>query len=76
MYQRKPISLKLVRRGEHPISHLYERVGLKTLSRDINLLKDMQLVDVTGDWLTFNLGVLARTAPASVGYQARIPGYS
>jgi Fic family protein len=71
-----PISLREVRRGVHPISRLYEGVGLKTLSRDINLLKELRLVDVTGDWLTFNLDVLERPAQASVGSQVSIPGFS
>ena len=76
MYHKNPISLKQVRRGEHPVSRLYEGVGLKTLSRDINLLKDMQLIDVTGDWLTFNLDGLDRPRPASIDSQASIPGLS
>lgn|GEM_PF-5727467 len=66
----KKVKLQIFDSGEKLDSH-----GLKTLSRDINLLKDLRLVDVTGDWLTFNLNVLDRTAQAPVSSQANMPGF-
>ncbi len=75
MRQRRPVSLKDVRRGMHPISKLYEDVGLKTLSRDVKLLKDLNLVEVVGDWLTFDLGVVDRSPRAFPDAQTSIPGF-
>jgi Fic family protein len=76
MRQNRPVSLKEVRRGLHPISRLYKDVGLKTLSRDVKLLIDLHLVKVVGDWLTFDLGVLDPPTSPSAAFQASIPGFS
>ena len=59
----------------HPISKLYEDVGLKTLSRDVKLLKDLHLVEVVGNWLTFDLGVVERSPRAFPDAQTNIPGF-
>ena len=75
MRQRRPVSLKEVRRGVHPISKLYEDVGLKTLSRDVKLLKDLRLVEVVDDWLTFDLGVVERSPRTFRDGQTSIPGF-
>ena len=41
-----------------PLSALYNRVTPKTLARDINFLKQQELVVIDGDQLTANLGIL------------------
>ena len=49
------ISLASLRAGRHPLSALYRGVTTKTLTRDINALKKLGLVVITGDALKANL---------------------
>ena len=53
-------SLKALRSGEHPMSHLYRNVTTRTLSRDINVLKQEKLIVVTGDEIRANLELMSQ----------------
>ena len=55
---RDPVSLKALRNGEHPLSHIYQDVTNKTLMRDIHFLQEHQLVKVDGDSLQMNLEIM------------------
>ena len=58
--ERDPISVGALRAGRHPLSALYRGVTTKTLARDINALKKLGLVVVTGDTLKANLEFMQR----------------
>ncbi len=53
-----PVSIKALRSGQSPLSALYNNVTPKTLTRDINYLKQQQLVVLDGDELNANLGIM------------------
>ena len=53
-------SLKALRSGEHPMSRLYRDVTTRTLSRDINVLKQEGLIIVTGDEIRANLELMSQ----------------
>ena len=53
-------SLKALRSGEHPMSRLYRNVTTRTLSRDINVLKQEELIIVTGDEIRANLELMSQ----------------
>ena len=53
-------SLKALRSGEHPMSRLYRNVTTRTLSRDINVLKQEELIVVTGDEIRANLELMSQ----------------
>lgn len=57
------VSLKDIRSGKHTLSRLYRELTTKTLSRDINFLKERQLVIVDGDELRANLDIMTRYTP-------------
>ena len=46
---KSPVSLKELRSGRHPLSHLYRGVSSRTLARDVHWLREKQLVEVDGD---------------------------
>ena len=46
---RSPVSLKELRSGRHPLSHLYRNFGSRTLARDVRWLREHQLVKIDGD---------------------------
>ena len=46
---RSPVSLKELRSGRHPLSHLYRGVSGRTLARDVRWLREHQLVEIDGD---------------------------
>ena len=48
---RSTVSLKELRAGRHPLSHLYRSVSSRTLARDVSWLKEQQLIEVDGDEL-------------------------
>lgn len=58
-----PVSLKELRSGKHELSHYYSGVTKKTLSRDLNFLKEYELVIIDGDELTANYAVMTRFMP-------------
>ena len=58
-----PVSLAALRRGMHPLSHLYGDLTPKTLSRDLKLLRSEELVVVEGDDLKANLDVMSQFVP-------------
>ena len=66
-----PVSIKALRSGQSPISALYKNVTPKTLTRDINYLKQQQLVVIDGDELNANLGIM--TPYTAVGAQNTMP---
>ncbi len=57
------VSLKAIRSGKHNLSGLYYRLTTKTLSRDINFLKQQELIIVEGDELRANLDIMTRYTP-------------
>lgn len=57
------VSLKAIRSGKHTLSQLYHKLTPKTLSRDINFLKQHQLVIVEGDELRANLDIMTLYTP-------------
>ncbi len=56
----EPISLKELRSGGHPLSRLYRNVTTRTLTRDINALKQQNLIIVVGDEVRANLELMTR----------------
>ena len=55
-----PVSLRLLRSGGHHLSRLYRRVTSRTLSRDINSLKDLDLIVIEEDEIRANLELMTR----------------
>jgi Fic family protein len=58
-----PVSLKALRSGKHALSSLYRNLTTKTLSRDLNFLKQHELIIVEGDELRANLDIMTRFTP-------------
>lgn len=56
----EPVSLRELRSGGHPLSRLYRNVTPRTLSRDINALKQQNLIIVVGDEIRANLELMTR----------------
>ena len=46
---REVVSLRELRSGKHPLSHLYRGVSGRTLARDVRWLREEQLIEVDGD---------------------------
>ncbi len=57
------VSLKALRSGKHDLSWLYNKLNPKTLSRDINFLKQRELIIVEGNALRANLDIMTRYTP-------------
>ena len=55
-----PVSLKALRSGAHPLSALYRNVTTRTLTRDINALKEQGLLIALGDEVRANLGLMTQ----------------
>ena len=55
-----PVSLRLLRSGGHHLSRLYRRVTPRTLSRDINSLRELDLIVIEGDEISANLELMTR----------------
>lgn len=55
-----PVSLKDLRAGKHELSALYKGVTSKTLMRDINFLRQHELILVEKDQLRANLAVMTQ----------------
>jgi len=60
---RDPVSLKALRGGKHTLSSFYRNVTTRTLSRDLNFLKQHELIIVEGDELRANLDIMTRYTP-------------
>ena len=45
------VSLKELRSGRHPLSHLYRSVSSRTLARDVSWLIEHRLIEADGDEL-------------------------
>ena len=60
---REPVFLKALRSGKHELSRLYRNLSPKTLSRDLNFLKQRKLIIVEGDELRANLDIMTRFTP-------------
>ena len=56
----EPLSLRGLRHGSHPLSHLYRNVTSRTLTRDINALKQEGLIIVIGDEVRANLELMTQ----------------
>ena len=54
------ISLKELRSGGHSLSRLYRNVTARTISRDINALKQENLIAVSGDEVRANLDLMTQ----------------
>jgi len=57
------VSLKALRNGDHRLAHFYRKLTNKTLSRDLNFLKEHELVIIDGDELRANLDIMTRYTP-------------
>ncbi len=57
------VSLKAIRSGKHTLSRLYHKLTTKTLSRDINFLKEHELVIIDDDQLRANLDIMTLYTP-------------
>jgi hypothetical protein len=55
---RSAVSLKELRDGRHPLSHLYRNVSLRTLARDVSWLKEHRLIEVDGDELRARIDLM------------------
>ena len=55
-----PASLRELRSGRHPLSHLYRDVTTRTLTRDLNALKRENLIIAAGDEIRANLELMTR----------------
>ena len=55
-----PVSLRALRADGHPLSRLYRNVTTRTLTRDINYLKQQNLVLAEGDGVRANLELMTR----------------
>lgn len=52
------VTLKDLRSGGHPMSRLYRNVTTRTLARDINVLKQQELIIIDGDVVRANLELM------------------
>lgn len=57
-----PVSLAELRQGRHRLAGLYARVTAKTLSRDLNFLRNRRLIVVEGDRIWANLELMTQYA--------------
>ena len=55
-----PLSLRELRSGRHTLSHLYRNVTTRTLTRDLNALKQENLITADGDEIRANLELMTR----------------
>ena len=58
-----PVSLKELRSGGHPLSRLYRNVSTRTLMRDINYLKELELIAAEGDELSARMDMMTPFSP-------------
>jgi len=61
----EPVSVGQLRKGGHPLSTLYRGVTSKTISRDLNYLRNHELIIIEGGRIRANIEVMKRfMAPA------------
>ena len=60
MMANSPVSLKELRSGGHPLSRLYRNVSTRTLARDINFLKEQELIEADGDELRARIDLMTQ----------------
>jgi hypothetical protein len=53
-----PVPISQLRKGGHPLSELYHGVTAKTLSRDLNYLRDRQLIRIEEGEIRANVEVM------------------
>ena len=56
----RPISVKALRSGSDPLARLYRGVTQRTLSRDLNYLREQNLVSLAGDELRARLDLMTQ----------------
>ena len=52
------IPVKDLRSGVHPLARLYRKVGAKTLARDLNALREMELITISEGLVGANLVIM------------------
>ena len=57
---RNPVSLEALRSGGHPLSRLYRNVSTRTLMRDVNFLKEQDLIVAEGDELRARVDLMTQ----------------
>jgi hypothetical protein len=60
---KETVSVAALREGGHRLARLYRRVTPKTLSRDLNFLKQHDLIKVSGDQLQANIEIMTQFTP-------------
>lgn len=55
-----PVSLKELRAGVHPLSRLYRNLSPRTLTRDLNYLREQRLIALTGDEISARVDLMTR----------------
>ena len=56
----RPVSVKALRSGSDPLARLYRGVTPKTLARDLNYLKEQNLVSIAGDELRARVDLMTQ----------------
>ncbi len=56
----RPVSVKALRSGSDPLARLYRGVTQKTLARDLNYLKEQNLVNQAGDELRARIDLMTQ----------------
>ena len=56
----RPVSVKALRSGSDPLASLYRGVTQKTLARDLNYLKEQNLVSIAGDELRARVDLMTQ----------------
>lgn len=57
---RETVSLRMLRSGNHHLSHLYRRVTTRTMMRDLGYLKENGLINIEGDNLSAALELMTQ----------------
>ena len=57
---KEEVPLRDLQTGRHPLAHLYRGLGAKTLSRDLNALRELELITVEGGVLRVNVEYMER----------------
>jgi Fic family protein len=68
------VSVKAIRHGEHALSRLYHGLTAKTLSRDLNYLKKIELIQLKDGNVRANLDIMGRYLPPHDALNSSTPG--
>lgn len=60
----EPVSVRALRQGRHALATLYRRMTAKTLTRDLNFLKQHGLIVTEGDLLKANISLMDQFSAA------------